>query len=446
VGGGWAGIAAAVTLAGKTDLTLFEAGRALGGRAKKIERTGVRGIALDNGQHILLGAYRETLGLMQKIGVAPEAHLTRLPLRIQDASGFCLALPPLAHPLHLFWGLFAARKTGWQEKLAAVRWMRRLRAQRFAVPPEADGSVAQWLDAAGQTGVLRRRLWEPLCLAALNTPARYACPRVFAQVLQESLGNPARGATDLLLPRGTLSDLLPEPAGKWLDERGVFIRLQERIQSLRPQADRWQLTTSGGSAEIFDKVILAVAPWHLPPLLAELPAAPAISQEAEPIATLYYDYPETLALPYPLLALCGEHGGWLVDRGRGVLAAVLSGHGAWEDRTDAELASALHHDIYAWFPQPVALPPYQIIREKRATFSCRPHLARCPQILPWPGLFIAGDHTLPDYPATLESAVRSGQDSARACWNSAQPELDSRETACRAPTVGDGGDQKFHRE
>ncbi|MDR3159339.1 MAG: hydroxysqualene dehydroxylase HpnE [Zoogloeaceae bacterium] len=410
VGGGWAGIAAAVALAGKADITLFEAGRALGGRARKIERTDAR--TLDNGQHILLGAYRETLGLMQKIGVAPEAHLRRLPLRIQDASGFCLSLPRLPHPLNLFWGLLTARKTGWREKLAAARWMRTLKARRFAVPPEIDGGVAQWLDAAGQNGVLRRHLWEPLCLAALNTPARYACPRVFAHVLRESLGNPARGATDLLLPRGTLSDLLPEPAGKWLGERGVRIRPQERVHVLRPRADRWQIV-SGGGAEIFDRVILAVAPWHLPPLLAELPNAPAIPQDAEPIATLYYDYPENIALPYPLLALCGEHGGWLADRGQGVLAAVLSGHGAWEELTDSALASALHHDICAWFFHPVALPPYQIIREKRATFSCRPHLVRCPQTLSWPGLFIAGDHTLPDYPATLESAVRSGQNSAR---------------------------------
>ncbi|MDR0737227.1 MAG: hydroxysqualene dehydroxylase HpnE [Zoogloeaceae bacterium] len=416
VGGGWAGIAAAIALAGKAELTLFEAGRALGGRARSIGRTDARGNALDNGQHILLGAYRETLGLMWKIGVAPEAHLKRLPLRIQDASGFCLALPRLPHPFHLLWGFLTARKTGLREKLHTARWMRTLRARRFAVPPEADGSVAQWLDAAGQNGVLRRRLWEPLCLAALNTPAGYASARVFARVVQESLGNSASGAADLLLPRGRLSDLLPDPAQEWLDARGVAVRLRERIHALRPQADRWRIVGRRG-AETFDRVILAVAPWHLPPLLAELPRAvfPAPPRDAEPIATLYFDYPESIALPYPLLALDGAHGGWLADRGGGLLAAVLSGHGAWERLTDEDLAVALHDDICAWFPHPVALPPYRIIREKRATFSCRPRLVRCPQTLPWRGLFVAGDHTVPDYPATLESAVRSGRNSARLC-------------------------------
>ncbi|MDR1349813.1 MAG: hydroxysqualene dehydroxylase HpnE, partial [Zoogloeaceae bacterium] len=353
--------------------------------------------------------YRETLGLMQRIGVAPEAQLKRLPLRIQDASGFCLALPRLPHPLNLLWGLLAARKTGLREKLTAARWMQTLQARQFIVPPEADGSVAQWLDEAGQNGALRRHLWEPLCLAALNTPAGHASARVFARVLQESLGNPASGATDLLLPRNTLSDLLPDPAQKWLDARGVNIRLQERVHALRSQADRWRLASRRG-AETFDKVILAVAPWHLPPLLAELPRAdfPVPPQAAEPIATLYFHYPASVTLPYPLLALHGEHGGWLVDRGQGALAVALSGHGAWESLTDADLAMALHNDISAWLAHPVALPPYHILHEKRATFAALPHLVRCPQKTPWPGLFIAGDHTFPDYPATLEGAVRSG--------------------------------------
>ncbi|MDR0672436.1 MAG: hydroxysqualene dehydroxylase HpnE [Zoogloeaceae bacterium] len=413
VGGGWAGIAAAITLAGKVKLTLFEAGRTLGGRARSIGRTNTHGIALDNGQHILLGAYRETLGLMQEIGVAPEAHLRRLPLRIQDASGFRLALPRLPHPFNLFWGLFGARKIGLREKWDTARWMK---SRRFVVPPEADVSVAQWLHKAGQNGVLSRHLWEPLCLAALNTPARYASAHVFGCVLRESFGNSASGATDLLLPRGALSGLLPDPAQKWLDARGVVIRLRERIHALRPEGDRWQLV-SGRGAETFDRIILTVAPWHLPPLLAELPRAafPSPPEDAEPIATLYCDYPKDIALPYPLRLLDGAHGGWLVDRGGGLLAAALSGHGAWEDLPDETLAAAIHADICAEVSRSLALPPYQVIREKRATFSCRPGLPRCPQTLPWPGLFIAGDHTLPDYPATLESATRSGRMSAHLC-------------------------------
>ncbi|MDR2366468.1 MAG: hydroxysqualene dehydroxylase HpnE [Zoogloeaceae bacterium] len=418
IGGGWAGIAAAVTLAGKADVTLFEAGRTLGGRARKITRVNTRGAALDNGQHILLGAYRETLALMRTIGAAPETRLRRLPLRIQDASGFRLALPRLPHPFNLLFGFLGARNTGMGEKLATARWMRALKARRFAVPPEADSSVQEWLDAAGQNGVLRRHLWEPLCLAALNTPAERASARVFARVLQESLGNSAPGATDLLLPRVSLSDLLPEPARYWLEQRGATIRMRERVRALRPLDGRWQVASERGLEKTFDKLILAVAPWHLPPLLAALPRAdfPAPPQAAEPIVTLYLDYPpRRAALPYPLLALSGKHGGWLVEREQGALAIALSGRGAWEELTDEALATALHNDIARYFPRLAALPPYQVIREKRATFSCRPRLPRCPQETPWPGLFIAGDHNLPDYPATLESAVRSGQNSARSC-------------------------------
>jgi squalene-associated FAD-dependent desaturase len=420
IGGGWAGIAAAVTLAGKADVTLFEAGRALGGRARKIGRTDTRGAALDNGQHILLGAYRETLKLMQKINVAPEAELLRrLPLRIQDSSGFRLTLPRLSHPFNLLFGFLGARNIGMGEKLATARWMQKLKARRFAVPPEDDSNVTQWLDAAGQNGRLRRHLWAPLCLAALNTPAERASARVFARMLQESLGNPVAGATDLLLPRVSLSEILPDPACRWLHQRGTVIRLRERVRAVQPLDGCWQIISGRGAKKsVFDQIILAVAPWHLPPLLADLPRAdfPAPPQAVEPIATLYLDYPaQSLALPCPLLALSGELGGWLTDRGQGALSIVLSGPGAWEKLTDEALAAALHEDIAAYFSHPVALPPYQVIREKRATFSCRPRLIRCPQKTPWQGLFIAGDHSLPDYPATLEGAVRSGLESARLC-------------------------------
>jgi squalene-associated FAD-dependent desaturase len=412
IGGGWAGIAAAVELAAssnpKVAVSLFEAGRHLGGRARQIAAPAPF-LALDNGQHLLLGAYRETLALMRRIGVSPEEKLHRLPLKIQDNRGFRLALPRLRAPFHLAWGFLAMRKVSWAEKYATVLWMQRLRRQHFEL--DEDTSVAGWLDDAGQTGILRQRLWEPLCLAALNIPAERASARIFAHVLRDSLGSLEPGATDLLLPRGTLSDLLPEPAARWLPARGARILTGRRIRKLTQVKNGWQVED-----ETFDQVILAVAPQHLAALLPMATDAPlCLSRLAhEPIATLYLAYPAHIRLPFPLMALQGGIGQWLFDRGEGVLAAVFSGHGNWEALEEEALATALHEEIVPMI-NTKDLPPYFFIKAQRATFACTPDLPRCPPNTSWPGLWVAGDHTWSDYPATLEGGIRSGIRAARLC-------------------------------
>ena len=395
IGGGWAGIAAAVELtAAGAAVTLYEAGRVLGGRARAIE---IEGRRLDNGQHILLGAYRDSLALMRKVGADPDRLLARHPLQIVDKAGFRLALPRLPAPLNLAWGLLAARGLGWGEKFRTARWMQGLKNQGFRLP--GDCSLAQWLDAAGQTGRLRRRLWEPLCLAALNTPAMDASAQLFANVLQDSLGSARRADTDLLLPRCDFGRLLTEPAADWLLAHGATLRCRTRVRALK--AGHESVVVDG---EPYAGAILATAPQHAGRLWPAL----AGNLEYQPIATVYLQYPPSIRLPFPLLGLCGPHGQWVVDRGDGLLACVLSGHGAWEDVDDDNLAEGLAEEL------DLGVKPNwrQVIREKRATFSARPNLPRPPATLA-PRLFLAGDYTWADYPATLEGAVRSGQRAAR---------------------------------
>lgn len=397
VGGGWAGIAAAVelTAAGRA-VTLFEAGRRLGGRARAVD---LAGRTLDNCQHLFLGAYRDTLALMRRVGADPDALFVRRPLRVIDNAGFDLALPRLPAPLHLAWGLLAARRVPWREKLATAAWMRGLQAAGFRLP--ADPTVAAWLDGAGQTGALRRHLWEPLCLAALNTPAERASAQVFANVLRDSLGGPRRADTDLLLPRRDLGQLLPQPAAAWLAARGCELRLGHRVRTLAATADGVAI-----DGEVFAGAIVAVAPQHLPGLLP----GEAADFTYEPIATVYLQYDPPAPLPFPLYGLSGGHGQWVIDRGDGLLAAVLSGHGAWEELADAELVSRLHGELGQ-----IRLPVWhRVIREKRATFSCRPGLRRPGPATAHPRVFLAGDHAWAEYPATLEGAVRSGLAAARA--------------------------------
>ncbi|HRE15789.1 MAG TPA: hydroxysqualene dehydroxylase HpnE, partial [Rhodocyclaceae bacterium] len=316
-GGGWAGIAAAVTLvAGGRQVTLFEAGRRLGGRARGVE---LDGQPVDNGQHILLGAYRETLALMRQVGADPARLLERRPLQIVDPGVFRMALPGwLPAPFNLAWGLLRAEGVHLREKVATARWMDGLKRQNYRLG--TDCSVAEWLEAGGQNGILARHLWAPLCLAALNTPPERASAQVFCNVLRDSLGSPRRADTDLLLPRGDLSSLLPDPANRWLAEHGGEIRLGRRVKDLIVEDGHVYV-----DGEPFAAAIIATAPQHAAELTEIGPAF-----EFEPIATVYLGYANTVTLAYPMQAMSGGVGQWIVDRGNGLLACVLSGHGDWE--------------------------------------------------------------------------------------------------------------------
>ncbi|WP_374326323.1 hydroxysqualene dehydroxylase HpnE [Azonexus sp.] len=397
VGAGWAGLAAAVDLTRRgAAVTLYEAGRVAGGRGRSVT---IDGHTLDNGQHLLLGAYRETLALMRSVGADPDTLFDCRPLQVVDRDGFCLALPRWPAPFNVAWGLLTAATVDLPEKLKTALWMQRVKWRGFRLT--RDESVADWLDAAGQSGVLRRKLWEPLCLAALNTPAERASAQLFANVLRDSLGSPRRADTDLLLPRVPFGELLPEPACRWLAANGATLRFGHRVRSINDACV---------DGETFDAVVVAVAPQHVGALLPEVDTRFAY----EPIATVYLQFAANTQLPFPLLHLGGNTGAWTIDRGHGLFGCAISGHGDWEALSDealaAEIETALGLGVADW---------RQVIREKRATFSCRPNQARPNWHTADPRLVLAGDHTWADYPATLEGAVRSGRRAAATVFQSA---------------------------
>ncbi len=419
IGGGWAGLAAAVELAtAGVQVTVFEAARQLGGRARSVE---IQGRRLDNGQHILVGAYRETLRLMQAVGADPNRLLKRLPLELsfpaRQPVPFHLRLPRLPSPLHLAAGLLMARGVGLGEKFRAVRFLRRLQDTGYRIGE--DCTVAALLDRHDQHGSLRRYLWQPLCLAALNTAPEQASAQIFVNTLRDSLGG-ERAAADLLLPAADLDCLFPAAAARFIRSQGGEIRLSARVKGID------QGPSVGG--ERFDCAVLAVGPQHAAALLATHAAATALAQvladyRFEPIGTVYCGYPPQVRLPFPMLGLDdrrpGPVGQWVFDRGilcgsAGLMAFVLSGHGAWEGLDNAALVATLHGQLAAALP--AQLPPplwHQVIREQRATFSCRPGLRRPASRTALAGCWLAGDYVCAEYPATLEAAVRSGVAAAR---------------------------------
>lgn len=412
VGAGYAGMAAAVELAAHgITVDVYESSRTLGGRARAVQ---FGDQTLDNGQHILIGAYTETLRLMRLVGADPDRLLKRVPLRLEFPGEFLLAAPRLPAPLHLALGLLMARGISWSEKWAAIRLMQGLQHDKFRIQP--DVSVDTWLAAhptASRQHQLRRFMWEPLCIAALNTPVNDASAQVLANVLRDSLAS-NRAASDFLLPQVDLSNLFPEPAARFIESRGGRIYRQHRVTALRREQNAWRL----GDGLPYDHVILAVAPYHLDTLVSGLGAS--VDHFAwEPIVTTYLTYPDDVQLPNPMLGVSDGHAQWLFDRGalygqRGLIAAVISARGRHLDISLAELEARIHLEIATLIPDLPDPIKVQTITEKRATFSCVPNLKRPPTQTNLPGLVLAGDYVAGDYPATIEGAVRSGVLAARA--------------------------------
>jgi squalene-associated FAD-dependent desaturase len=389
VGAGYAGMAAAVTLAGRgVPVTVFESGQVPGGRARRVLS---QGIELDNGQHILIGAYSALFAMMRTIGV-PGNALLRLPLEIRYPGKFRLRSLWLPMPLGLALGLLAARGVPFGERTGALQFLRTLRRSRFRL--EEDIPVDRLLEQHGQGGAIGHYLWRPLCVSALNTPSAIASANLFLRVLRDTLTG-APDAADLLLPRVDLSRLFPEPAAEFVKRKGGEMAFKETVRDLE------------ALKSTFAAVIVAVGPHQLKTLIPRL----ALDYTYQPIYTCYLQYPEQVKLPFPMLGLADGLVQWAFDRGallgeRGRLACVISAQGDHQQLTLEELAERCHREVTQIVKGLPAPKWSRVIAEKRATITSVVGAKRPP--IEVEGVFLAGDYTDPDYPPTLEAAVRSG--------------------------------------
>lgn len=419
VGAGWAGCAAAVeaTRLGH-HVTVFEASRTPGGRARRLDVAhDGQNHALDNGQHILIGTYFETLKLMADVGVDIKASLHRMPLTMQFPDGSGLKLPSLPAPLDALVGILRARGWSWADKLSLLTTATLWQWRKFKCSPEQ--SVADL--CMGLSPRVMATLIEPLCVSALNTPADRASGQVFLRVLKDSLFS-VSGGSNLLLPTTDLSALLPDSALAWLAAHGGRARLGIRLQSITAGDNQpWQLV-GNADADLgpFDRVILACPPAEAARLVrsSNLPCADWLSLteglQHEAIATVYAMAPG-IRLAQPMLALPSDAAypaQFVFDRGQlggpaGLLAFVISA----SQQSGAELTQLVTAQAAAQLGI-TDMHILQTVVEKRATFACTPGLQRPGQHIA-PGLLACGDYTDGPYPATLEGAVRSGLQAAR---------------------------------
>lgn len=409
IGGGWSGLAAAVRLAeaGQNPI-LFEAAKQLGGRARTVKW---QNIEIDNGQHLMIGAYRHMLDLLHRVGIEENHVFQRMALDLQ-------ILDPYFQPLHLKapallpWpvailpSLYSS--LGWQDLLNFWRLVRQLNS-----PDKTQNlTVSQWCESTGQSSRLISQLWTPLCLAIMNTPIDQASANVFAVTLYDSLLS-KRQSADLLIPQKPLGDVLPGPCEKFILKHGGEIRLQTRIEKIVTDAGNVTGIVSANDEFIAtENIIVALPPNALQKLLAEQLNLPKVTEC--PITTVYLQYPSYVRLAHQMIGLSNSLSQWIFDRSEqspGLIAIVISGPGGHEFFTKQQLIDQVAIDLKRVLPSlPDVYLAAHVIREKRATFSCgvvensqRPSCRTAIQ-----GLWIAGDYAENPYPATLESAVING--------------------------------------
>ncbi len=456
VGAGWAGLTAAFTLKRTgCHVEVFEQSSVLGGRARKavIPR---RGITLDNGQHLMLGAYHHVLELMQQVGMDLSETLLRIPLQLHSLDDQIRLQVNASHPASLRLPLAMLQMQGFRtrHKLQLVLALLRLKLAGWKVAPQT--TVLQWLQQQRQHALLVQRFWEPLCVATLNTPIEAASMALFSRVLKDSLAARPEDS-DLIFPRVDLSALWPEALLSQLT-----IHTNTPVRGITRTQFGYQLQTASesGAAE-YDAVILATPPLVCHRLLKGLQhdsqqssVAVATSQEIaktprpfgqiaeenasallHELAAFQYHAIATLTLfletPFPLTEYMyllredrqrGHDGQWLFNRSRFMqaehsISVVIShaDHLAGKDRDT--IALAILAQIQDQLPAGVSMPAmlsYELILEKRATFAATPQLQRPGNETPWPGLYLAGDWTNTGYPGVLEGAVMSGLSAARA--------------------------------
>lgn len=417
-------MAAAVTArAAGHSVSVWEAARNWGGRARALDLAlpDGRAVRLDNGQHILIGAYADCLRLMRQVDLDPEQVLLRLPLELRFPDGRGIGLPRWPAPFDALAGILGARGWRWADKRALAGAALRWRLAGFRCP--ADRSVTQL--CRGLTPRVMAELIEPLCVSALNTPPADSSGQVFLRVVRDALFGAHLGS-NLLLPRADLSALFPDAAARWLSDRGADLRLGERVRQLGHDGQRWRID---GAA--FDRVILATAaPDAVHVLRASLAhaglvhagalqrwIATAATLQHAAIATVYA-WGEAAALARPMLALRSTPAlpaQFVFDRAQlggpvGLLAFVVSACTGERDRVASQVLEQAHRQLG------LRLQPVATVIEKRATLVCTPGLQRPPMAIA-PGLMACGDYIDGPYPSTLEGAVRS----ALALMRSAAP-------------------------
>lgn len=418
VGGGWSGLAAAIELSRQQiPVILLESAKQLGGRARSVHIDHLR---VDNGQHMLIGAYESTLSLLRIIGVREQDGLKRQPLSFKwlnkNGKDISLSTPRLPAPLHLAWALLSAKGLSLKDRLSALKFSGYLKKINFSL--KEDCSVESLLQIHNQSTAVTKAIWEPLCLGALNTQISEASAQVFLRTLSDSFSH-SRADSDLLLTRKDLGMIFPEPALDYIERHQGSVRLGQRVTDLVISDSSVSGVFLSEEKISSNYVVLATTGSATKKLIKDYPALQDISRQLQhiqyrPICTVYLQYPKHIKLNILLQGCIGTTAQWIFDRrlyGQdGLMSVVISSDGEHMEWDNQKLCKTVKDELASLFPDWPEPLSCHAIREKRATFASTVNINhyRPDTKTPVKGLWLAGDYTNNALPGTLEGAVRSG--------------------------------------
>jgi hydroxysqualene dehydroxylase len=401
VGAGLAGLSAALKLSGHGErVVIHEATAFAGGRCRSYHDATL-GMTIDNGNHLLLSGNHAALDYLRDVGAADRlvgpqtadfsfadvASGQRWTLRINDGR-----LP---------WWIFdpARRLPGTRAldyaPLARLLWAR------------SGKSVGETISCKGP---LYQRLVEPLLLAALNIDPPQGSAKLASAIIRETIAAGGQACRPLVAREG-LGATLIEPALETLQRRGAVVRLEHQLRALHFGAERVDALDFGKETIVLtadDAVVLAVPPYAATALARGLEGP----TEFRAIVNAHFRIDPPPAAP-PILGVLNGTVQWIFSF-PGRVSITISAGDELVDGPREELAKTLWGDVARATGLPPALPPWQIVRERRATFAATPvqDAKRPGAKTQWRNLVLAGDWTNTGLPATIEGAIRSGNRAA----------------------------------
>ncbi len=434
IGGGLAGLAAAVELAeqGKRVL-LLERRSFLGGRAYSFTDQ-TTGDTIDNGQHLLMGCYHHTLDFLAKIGALSKLKIQAYPRVDFLSEGGALAsfrCPPVPAPLHLLAGLARLQTIGWRDRLGALRvgWaLRRLNGDRERL---AELTVRDWLNELGQSQQIQRRFWDLVALATLNELPERASADMFARVLEQAFMQARRDST-MIIPRVSLSELYTANARRFIEERGGLVRLNAEVAQIRFERHRAVGVVLRSGEQLPAEAIISAVPYFAlkkliaPEVVAACESLQSLDRlQSSPIVSINLWYEEPIT-ELEFVGLLDSPIDWVFNKNAILglphrqqhLALVTSGAYELAGLPKERLVELAVSELKRFFPSARKLQPihYFVVKERDATLSHTVGVTRLrpAQRTSLSNFFLAGDWTATGLPATIEGAVWSGQECARA--------------------------------
>lgn len=422
VGGGLSGLAAAVELSSLAiPVLLLEQKPRLGGRAYSF-RDETTGEAIDNGQHVLIAGYERTMRFLDRIGTRHLLRVQSQPLLYlhHPSRGLCeFRLPPLVPPLHFLAGILSTNLLTVRDKMRLLRAGMSLQH----VPAEHDRrTIAQWLDAQGQSEELKRSFWEPLAISIMNEHVAHAAAKVFVQALRHAFLAGVKNAA-LALPCVGLSELYVDAAWSFVVRHGGRVHVNARVVGLERQHHGvCGVVLRDGQRVSCSAVVVAVPHHDITDLLPDDETLRRFSLvPSTPIVSIHLWFPHDV-MKHEVVGLIGRRVQWVFNKRKiareehptGHISCVISGAEEFVELSNQQLIRLAVEDLrtlHARFPEPTHAV---VIREKRATFACTPDADRLrpSHRTSWANVFLAGDWTDTGLPATIEGAILSGERSA----------------------------------